>query len=385
MKLKYNLLKSKIDYVQANLIKNDFIKLIMRYKNSISINNSETTKINKNIEKIPYNLTYEQLTNILNNNPILKNTYSSFFSKFMSTTILTYLINETNIVDKYLIQLNNNKINLRIISKKKYPLKKVYIKGLKTLLLLEYLGLKNISLNINFSPLPIKKTFNKNLELEPHNFNSGFTTVYYNLDMYGDINIFREEDSDKVFLHELIHCIKYDFGSSYDGGSNDTNLEQNIINTTKVDSNITLFESFTDVYAILINCIIDSILTGSNLNDLIYTETIYLSQLVDYLLKETKIKSIQSLLLPKENNSPIWKQKTPVFSYYILKLGGLIDLDNLLVEYKLSNIKWSIVKQKKYYIFLINNLRNKIQTIKNKEKILITVPSVRMMYNELIL
>ncbi len=377
MKLKFNLLKSKIDYVQPDLIKNDFIKLLMRYKNSISINNSETIKINKNIEKLPYNLTYDELTNILNQNHNLKTAYSSFFSKFMSPTILSYLINETNIIDKYIIQLNNNKINLKIISKKKYPLKKVYIKGLKTLLLLEYLGLKNVNININFSPLPLKKIFNKNLELEPHNFNSGFTTVFYNINMYGDINIFREEDSDKVFLHELIHCIKYDFGGSYDNS-----LEEHISNTTKVDSNITLFESFTDIYAIIFNCIIDSILTGSNLNDLLYTETVYLSELVDYLLKETKIKSIQSLLLPKEDNSPIWKQKTPVFSYYILKLGGMLDLDNFLLQYKLLNIKWNQVKQKKYYLFLIDNLRNK--HIK-KEKNLVTLPSVRMVHNELIL
>ena len=68
MKLKYNLLKSKIDYVQPDLIKNDFIKLLMRYKNIISIYNSETIKINKNIEKLPYNLTYDELTNEIKDN-----------------------------------------------------------------------------------------------------------------------------------------------------------------------------------------------------------------------------------------------------------------------------------------------------------------------------
>ena len=394
MKLKRKLLKSKIDYLEANKIKNNLYPLFTKIKNGVKLSQISSEKIGS-IIKLPYNHDYDTLKNIVDSYPILKKHYSTYFSKFMSPVILSYLINETNQVNKYLLQYDNTRVYINILSKVKYDINKILIKGIKCIFLLESLNLKNISININFAPLNIKKIYKKGLELVPHNFNSGFTTVYYNMDMYGDINIFREEDSDKVFLHELIHCIKYDFGGSYDNS-----IDEYIRGGTKVSSDINLYESMTDIYAIVYDSILNSYFTEQNLNDILYTEIQYLNQLLNYIIIQTGFKSIKDVLLPKEyiekttviNNevttqkilkSKIWKQSTPVFTYYLLKLGGLINLDKYMTTYRLSKEPWKLEKQKRYYHELVNSLIS-IKLPLERKKLIIN-PSVRMVYNELIL
>ena len=81
--------------------------------------------------------------------------------------------------------------------------------------------------------------------------------------------------------------------------------------------------------------------------------------------------------------SKIWKQSTPVFTYYLLKLGGFLNLDKYMLTYRLSKEPWRIEKQKRYYHELVNNLIT-IRLPVERRKLIIN-PSVRMVYNELIL
>ena len=116
---------------------------------------------------------------------------------------------------------------------------------------------------------PFTKKFNKkSIILGPKEINTGFTTYQHKL------CIFREEELNKVLIHELIHYLQLDLGYIKSNRiSNYFNINPNI--------EIRLNEAYTEILALIINVSINSYLNKGRKN---YS---FANKMINYELKFT--------------------------------------------------------------------------------------------------
>lgn len=152
-----------------------------------------------------------------------------------------------------------------------------------------------------------------------------------------DIIIYRKEELLKSIFHELIHFHNLDT----------TNIPQEIINNLQNTHNIDISNKY-----LLYECITESL---ANIFNIIFT-TKSINQFKSFLLDEilfstlqiSKILKIcnyhnwQEFTLQKYNKQPkkYFKQDSCIFSYYILKLYILLNLDNYLQNCLTSQFKF---------------------------------------------
>jgi hypothetical protein len=239
---------------------------------------------------------------------------------------------------------------------------------------MELAKIKDIEKTIYFYPSTIKKELRLGYDLSPRNVNSGFTNFIGNIG--SNIYIFREEDSDKVFLHECIHSLNLDFITSYS-----KDLDKFILANTLVNSNINLAESYTDLYAILINSLVDSCYSNVDYREIVATEVLWQKKVVYHILRHMGFSSLDRLFVRKDIEKDIvFRQSTSVFSYYIIKLVLFSNLEYFLKKYPIGLV-WTIETQWDYYEDILKN----VDMVKNiplhsfkKDKY-----SIRMVYNKL--
>jgi hypothetical protein len=152
----------------------------------------------------------------------------------------------------------------------------------------------------------------------PKHINSGYTDKGENY-----IVVWREEEFEKVLLHELLHLCELD-------NSND---EHKINSPFKITGIERYFEAITDYYAILFYLVYISILTHKSVYSLFQIEYQF--------IKNQAIMMNKYLNL---NNSIIIKQESSAFEYYIVKYMIFFNTIN-------NNISVDIV--------LINKILNK--------------------------
>lgn len=142
----------------------------------------------------------------------------------------TYIINDINCKIKiYSIK----KININKYKKYIYSVLFFFIHNKKQLIEKE--------LKFTFYLNDIKKYIQKNECINNININSGYTIFY----PIKEVVIYRKEEWLKVFIHECMHYFKYDFHGEP--------LNKNINTYFNIDTNILLFESYTEFYARIIN------------------------------------------------------------------------------------------------------------------------------------
>ena len=117
----------------------------------------------------------------------------------------------------------------------------------------------NLIIYLYFTSL--KKTFPKtNLEiLDEINVNTAFTTT---CPKDSEIVVFRKEEWFKVLIHETFHNFGLDFSDMNTSDSTDF-----ILSILKVDSQVNLYESYTETWAEIINISFCSFLTIKNKNN----------------------------------------------------------------------------------------------------------------------
>jgi len=301
---------------------------------------------------------------------------SRFFSEFSNThfcsrEIVNSMKKEIVTITCYRFSYNSNTINLYVYGEI-YPIEKVLVKLTKCFILMDLVKMRGIERDIYFYPSTYKKELRLGYELSPKNVNSGFTNFIGNVGT--SIYIFREEDSDKVFLHECIHSLNLDFATSYS-----RDLDKFILANTLVNSNINLAESYTDLYAILINSLVDSCYSNIDYREIVATEVLWQKKVVYHILRHMGFSTIDQLFNRKEKGI-VFEQKTSVFSYYIIKLVIFSNLEYFLSKYPIGLV-WTIDKQWDYYEDILKN----IDMVKNiplhsfkKDKY-----SIRMVYNKL--
>lgn len=164
----------------------------------------------------------------------------------------------------------------------------------------------------------------KSMVLNAGNVNTAFT---WGCPVNSEIVIFRKEEWFKVFIHESFHSFGLDFSSMDISTST-----KHILNIFKVKSDVNLFESYTEVWAELINIMFCSFFSLRNkTNDIEFLDTF--EDLINYersysffqLVKVLHFMGIdyRDLYSSSEKASVLremlYKEDTNVLSYYIIK------------------------------------------------------------------
>lgn len=152
--------------------------------------------------------------------------------------------------------------------------------------------------------------------------NSGLTTISL---IHRETTILRKEEYKKLIIHELIHYLDLDFKDSC---TFDFSKHFNISPTISIK----LYESYTEVCAVIINCILSSYEVNNRKNKELFNKFICyeikfsLFQIAKILLFY-KFKNISDFIKPYDGKDR-FKQTTPVFSYFFVKSALLFNLSS---------------------------------------------------------
>jgi len=165
-----------------------------------------------------------------------------------------------------------------------------------------------------------------------------------------EINIFREEEWFKVFIHETFHCMGLDF-SHMDTGFSNSKIHS-LFNNINVD--IKLFESYTESLAEIINTIFFvyySVINNKNVENIDYIyekiEENMKNEILFSLFQCVKVLDHYGLSYKNmyDNESrelcKKYSEKSPIFSYYVLKPILLFHINDF-VDWINKNNKGSL-------------------------------------------
>jgi len=204
--------------------------------------------------------------------------------------------------------------------------------------------------------------------LDEINVNTAFTTT---CPKDSEIVVFRKEEWFKVFIHETFHNFGLDFSDM-----NNSDAHRCILDIFKVDSDVNLYESYTEFWAEIMNalfCSFVSLKDKTNVSEFLshseffinFERTYSFFQLVKTLnfmgltYNDLYSNSSHSKIL-REN---LYKEKSNVLSYYIIKTVLINNYQNYLYWCKLHNLsliqfKKTIGNQKEYCDFIQKHYKN---------------------------
>jgi len=144
---------------------------------------------------------------------------------------------------------------------------------------------------------PLKKTLENTEVIGPRNINSGYTDFITN-----EILCWREEEFEKVIFHEMIHYMNLDVRNM---AFDDKDLPH------EIDGYKSYFEAFTDFWGILYHIIYISIILKKSPNSLLQIEFEFIKNQANLMNKFFD--------LGDWTTKKYLKQKSPAFTYFILK------------------------------------------------------------------
>jgi hypothetical protein len=278
-------------------------------------------------------------------------------SYFISDTISNYIANNTKYYEEIIVQYQTNTLKFYIDNMDNF-LK--YILFIKAFYVLELFNKENINLDIYLFTTPFKKTlpeftYGKQGEISPENnsvlgvfeVNSGVSYLDPN---NRQIIIFREEEVEKVMLHELIHSL--DIDKCIKIKKRDEKAINNFFNLPQ-KKEVKFYEIFTEATALVLHTILNSILNEENVEKLFENEIIF-------------SKKQYKKVLPFYKNA-----EAAVLEYYMLKLGVILDVDEFINRFMFNNSFTS----KEFWQFIKKN----IETL-DLTKLKVEGNSLRMTY-----
>lgn len=189
----------------------------------------------------------------------------------------------------------------------------------------------------------------KNKILNPSNINSASAVIYNSLNKNGEIFIWREEELLKVLLHELIHSLHHD------QPLHNNKINKMIANKFNVNKFINVNESYTETLATLFNCMYLAIENDLDYIKLLEKEKKHSIHQVNKIIRYNGYNGLNQLY--RKNSGKEFKQKTGVFSYYILKaalLNNIIEfIDFLRQDY--DNKRYCKLLIKSFNKLIANN------------------------------
>lgn len=295
--------------------------------------------------------------------------YSRFKSKFVPLHILVDILKNYNNYELLQFKYKSNTIMFNYYYKE-YDYVSVLLKAIKIISFIEYCNMTDQTIDVTFAGTEHKKKLPKLKNLGPRSVNSGFTSHGFLGDVH--MTVFRDEEADKVMLHELVHYLKLDFAMRDNSEIDKMVLED--FNINKDDRFVNLFEAFTDFIAIIFNSIINCIFVKGNLNDYIQLEIDHVENQMNKVLLHSGIKNVKDLMDKSKNI--LLEQYTSVLSYYILKYFLMNSSDYVLRNFfPKKNTEWS----QKDILELYSHIKNGIKHYKkNINKHMINNDSLSM-------
>ena len=161
------------------------------------------------------------------------------------------------------------------------------------------------TINIDFLFTDVKKT------LPPKNEFIGQDTLNTGYTIDNSIVVYREEEWLKVFIHECMHLFEYD-GILRD-------KSELIYSLFPVNKNIHLNESYSEIWARILNCCIISVVNDIPVKSLLKKESEFSKKQMIKILKHMNL-TYQDLFNP----ATVFHEKTNAFAYIVL---GAILMD----------------------------------------------------------
>jgi hypothetical protein len=203
-----------------------------------------------------------------------------------------------------------------------------------------------------------------------------------------EIVVFRKEEWFKVFIHETFHNFALDFSDM-----NNTDSHKCILEIFKVNSDVNLYESYTEFWAEIMNalfCSFFSIKDKTNITEFLdYSEFFINFERTYSLFQMIKTLNFMGLsyndLYSNSHNSVIirenlYKENTNVLSYYIIKCILMNNYQGFLSWCKTNNFsllqfKKTFSNQKEFCNFIEKNYKttNMLSGVKETEKFMKTM------------
>jgi hypothetical protein len=175
--------------------------------------------------------------------------------------------------------------------------------------------------------------------LNEKHINTGFT---YTCPVISEIVIFREEEWFKVFLHETFHNFGLDFSDM-----NTSEATKKILDIFPVESDVNLYEAYTEFWAETLNSIFCSYFIAKNNFDeyldncyflLTFEKTHSFFQLVKALsFMGLTYKNLYSPSYYLERNN-LYKEESNVLAYYVIKTILLNNFNGTVAWSKKNNL-----------------------------------------------
>jgi len=386
----YNDISKNITFTKKIIELNDKINILdkLRKNKNIPINfrnileKHRINKIKKNeliewfdnnrysiIHKIEDNYNCSKLSGLINN--------------FISMEILLE-VDKLNKSTKFVYNYENNNLILEFISDNDISETMTKRLATKAFLLMKIKNLENVKLKTKIwmtnSKKTLKNKYNKlEIKLGIREVNSG-CSKFKKLNDTGKIFIWRTEELEKVFVHELIHSLNMSFLVYPKKFTEDFHKMYHV----PKNNSIFVCETYVEIWACIINCILVSYLhKNKNFNELLEKEIKFsMFQFSKILLffgfdcldkcNNSFKKKIDDLKINGNFN-----QKTSVFSYYFIKSALLFNLEKF-IKFCLGNenlIQFNKNNFKKFHDLIVLSLNNEnfiknINTTINKIKIL---------------
>lgn len=209
---------------------------------------------------------------------------------------------------------------------------------------------KSLVIYLYFTSLEKKLPQSKIYILDEININTAFTTT---CPKDSEIVVFRKEEWFKVFIHETFHNFGLDFSDM-----NNNEVNNCILNIFKVDSDVNLYESYSEFWAEIINAMFCSFFISkdkSNIKEFLSNSEFFINfertysffQLVKTLnfmgltYNDLHLNTYHSSIL-RDN---LYKENTNVLSYYVIKTILLNNYQGFFFWCKTNN--FSLLQFKK--------------------------------------
>lgn len=181
-------------------------------------------------------------------------------------------------------------------------------------------------------------------QMERHNLNNAFT--YPCIDD-SELTIYRKEEWFKVFCHESMHNLGLDFSST-----DDTISKELILKIFPIQSNVRLYEAYTETWAKIMNCVFCSLYNFKDDFDNFITRFNYLisKERAFALLQTVKILNHMGLKYQDLYGSDSYKynEKTYLISYFVINAILLNNYQEFINWCEMNNVNILQFDNEKY-------------------------------------
>jgi hypothetical protein len=274
-------------------------------------------------QKLTYNMKINKIDRVsdiprpktLTLNGLPETISKSIYNKLLTCITYTFSLYNRTIVIKFVVEETDPDIN-------------IYNRSVDTIIMWLYIlnkysspnCSKVITIYLYLTSLRKKLPNNKIDVLNENNVNTAFTTsCQYNT----EIVIFRSEEWLKVLLHETFHSFGLDFSDM-----NTTKCNKEILGLFKVSSKVNLYEAYVECWAEIMNALFCSFFIMKNKLD--FEEFVLNAEILVnieryysffQMVKTLKFMGLNYVDLYSGNERVgLYKEKTSVLSYYIIKL-----------------------------------------------------------------